>query len=135
MDDPLFSVRTSTLDHGTPVQAYAFESKAKFNVDNTALKAQALDAGPWLNQLKRLIGAGDNKAMIRPPDDSSREAGELGAHLLTVTPGEKMVYATDLADTAANHAALTTLAHKADFFSAKLLFSKPISSRHAGRAI
>ena len=33
------SVRTSTLDHGTPVQAYAFESKAKFNIDNTALKA------------------------------------------------------------------------------------------------
>ena len=116
------SVRTGTLDHGTPVQAYAFESKAKFNVDNTALKAQALDAGPWLNQLKRLIGAGDNKAMIRLPDNSSREAGELGAHLLTVTPGEKMVYATDLADTAANRAALTTLAHKADIFFCEASF-------------
>ena len=122
VNDPLFCVRTATLDHGTPVQAYAFESKAKFNIDKTALKAQALDAGPWLNQLKRLIGAGDNQAMIRLPDNSCREAGELGAHLLTVTPGEKMVYATDLADTAANRAALTTLAHKADFFFCEASF-------------
>jgi len=36
--------------------------------------------------------------------------------------GEKLVYATDLA--IRNHrTALTDLAHKADFFSAKLLFS------------
>ena len=53
VDDPLFCVRTITLDHGTPVQAYAFESKAKFNVDNTALKTLGLDAGPWLNELKQ----------------------------------------------------------------------------------
>jgi ribonuclease Z len=135
MDDPLFCVRTITLDHGTPVQAYAFESKAKFNVDNTVLKTLCLTAGPWLNQLKELIGTGDKQAMIRLPDNSSREAGELGSRLLIVTPGEKLVYATDLADTEANRTTLTALAHKADFFSAKLLFSKPISSRPAGPAI
>ncbi len=99
VDDPLFCVRTITLDHGTPVQAYAFESKVTLNVNNTSLKTLALDAGPWLNQLKQLIAAGDNKAMIRLPDNSNREAGELGARLLIVTPGEKLVYATDLADT------------------------------------
>ena len=54
--------------------------------------------------------------MIRLPENSSREAGELGARLLIVTPGEKLVYATDLADTAANRAALIALAHKSDIF-------------------
>ena len=122
VDDPLFSVRTVTLDHHTPVQAYAFESKAKFNVDNTALKTLNLAAGPWLNQLKRLIGAGDNQALIRLPDNSSRKAGELAALLLTVTPGEKLVYATDLADTQANRTALTALAHKADFLFCEASF-------------
>ncbi len=122
VDDPLFSVRTITLDHHTPVQAYAFESKVKFNVDNAALKTLALDAGPWLNQLKQLFGAGDNQAMIRLPDNSSREVGELGPRLLTVTPGEKMVYATDLADTEANRTALIALAHKADFFFCEASF-------------
>ena len=135
VDEPLFCVRTITLDQGTPVQVYAFESKAKFSVDKNALKTLALDAGPWLNQLKQLIGEGDNQAMIRLPDNSSREAGELGARLLIVTPGEKLVYATDLADTAANRAALIALAHKSDIFSARLLFWKPISSRPEGPAI
>ncbi|MFZ2313782.1 MAG: MBL fold metallo-hydrolase, partial [Methylobacter sp.] len=105
-----------------PVQAYAFESKVTLNVDNTALKTRALDAGPWLNQLKQLIGAGNNKAMIRLPDNSSREVGELGARLLIVTPGEKLVYATDLADTEANRTALNALAHKADFFFCEASF-------------
>lgn len=122
VDEPLFCVRTITLDHGTPVQAYAFESKAKLSVDKNALKTLALDAGPWLNQLKQLIGAGDNQAMIRLPDNSSREAGELGARLLTVTPGEKLVYATDLADTTANRAALISLAHKSDIFFCEASF-------------
>jgi len=122
VDDPLFSVRTITLDHHTPVQAYAFESKLTLNVDNTALKTMGLNAGPWLNQLKRLISAGDKSAMIRLPDHSIRQAGELGDRLLIVTPGEKLVYATDLADTEANRTALTALAHKADFFFCESAF-------------
>jgi ribonuclease BN (tRNA processing enzyme) len=122
VDNPLFSVRTVTLDHHTPVQAYAFESKAKFNVNNTALKTLNLAAGPWLNQLKQLIGAGDSKALIHLPDSSSREAGELAALLLMVTPGEKLVYATDLADTQANRTALTALAYKADFLFCEASF-------------
>jgi len=122
VDDPLFSVRTIGLDHHTPVQAYAFESKAKLNVDNSVLKSLGLNAGPWLNELKRLIRSGDREAMLRLPDNSLREAGEIGASLLTVTPGEKLVYATDLADTAANRAALTALAHKADVFFCESAF-------------
>ncbi|MFA6162170.1 MAG: Clp1/GlmU family protein [Methylobacter sp.] len=122
VDDPLFSVRTITLDHHTPVQAYIFESKVTLNIDNTALKTLGLTAGPWLHQLKRLVAAGDNKAMILLSDNSSREAGELGDSLLIVTPGEKLVYATDLADTEANRTALTTLAHKADFLFCEASF-------------
>ncbi len=122
VDNPAFNVRTITLDHGTPVQAYAFESKVKLNVDRNALKTLGLDTGPWLNQLKRLIGAGDNKAVICLPDNSRWEAEELGARLLNVTSGEKLVYATDLADTKANRTTLTALAHKADFFFCEASF-------------
>lgn len=122
VDEPLFSVRTVTLDHHTPVQAYAFESKVKFNVDTDVLKTLNLAAGPWLNQLKQLIVAGDNQALIRLPDHSSRKAGELAALLLTATPGEKLVYATDFADTEANRNALAALARKADFLFCEASF-------------
>lgn len=122
MDDPLFSVRTITLDHGTPVQAYAFESKAKLNVDQAALKAYGLNAGPWLNQLKQCLIEDNQEALIRLPDNTSRKAVELGTRLVTVTPGEKLVYATDLADTAANRNALSTLARNADVFFCEASF-------------
>jgi ribonuclease Z len=122
VDDLLFSVRTVTLDHHTPVQAYAFESKAKFNIDNAALKTLNLAAGPWLNELKRFIGADDRKALIRLPDNSCRKAEELAALLLTVTLGEKLVYATDLADSQANRTALAALAYNADVFFCEASF-------------
>ncbi len=124
IDDPLFRVRTVTLDHGTPVQAYAFETKAKLSVDKNALKALGLNSGPWLNQLKQLVSAENRQAKIRLPDNSLQEAGKLGAQLLKVMPGEKLVYATDLADTKANRAALTRLAHKADIFFCEASFTK-----------
>ncbi|MGR8942074.1 MAG: Clp1/GlmU family protein [Gammaproteobacteria bacterium] len=129
VDDPLFSIRTITLDHRTPVQAYAFESKARFNVDNSVLKMMNLKVGPWINELKRLCAAGDKKAPIDLPDHGRREAGELGERLLIVTPGEKLVYATDLADTAANRAALTALANKADFLFCEASFLESDSAQ------
>ncbi len=134
VDDPLFSIRTVRLDHGTPVQAYAFESKAKLKVDKNGLKTMGLEAGSWLKQLKHFINAGDNKAMVCLPDNSSREAGELAVHLLSVTPGEKLVYATDFADTEANRAALTALAHKADclFCEASFLDTDIEQARRTG---
>ncbi|MGJ0486769.1 MAG: Clp1/GlmU family protein [Methylomicrobium sp.] len=132
VDAPSFLVRTVTLDHGTPVQAYAFESKPKFNVDNNRLKSLGLKSGSWLDELKRRIEAGDNKAMIRLPDNSIREAGELGERLLIVTPGEKLVYATDLADTAANREALSVLAHHADLFFCEASFLEA-DLKQAGR--
>jgi ribonuclease Z len=122
VDDPLFSVRTITLDHGTPVQAYAFESKAKLNVDQDVLKAYGLSAGPWLNRLKQCLAEGDNEAQILLPDHTSRKAAELGARLVTVTPGEKLVYATDLADTEANRSALVALARNADILFCESTF-------------
>lgn len=122
VDDPLFSVRTVTLDHGTPVQAYAFESKARLNVDQDALKAHGLSAGPWLNRLKQCLAEGDGEALIRLPDDTFRKAAELGARLVTVTPGEKLVYATDLADTEANRNTLADLARNADIFFCESCF-------------
>jgi ribonuclease Z len=122
LDEPLFSVRTVTLDHRTPVQAYAFESKPKISVDTAALKAMNLKAGSWLNRLKELIGKGKPQETVQLPDGSRGAAGELGARLLIVTPGEKLVYATDLADTEVNRNALIALAHQADFLFCEASF-------------
>lgn len=122
LDDPLFRVRTATLDHLTQVQAYAFESKPSISVDSAVLKAMGLPPGPWLNRLKALIGKGDGETMMPLPDGNRRKAAEVAAQLLIVRPGEKLVYATDLADTAANRKALSTLAERSDFFFCEAAF-------------
>lgn len=134
LDDPLFSIRTVTLDHGTPVQAYRFDSKAKLNVDRHALKAEGLVPGPWLNQLKQRIGEGDEQGLIGLPDATFKKAGELGSRLLTVTPGEKLVYATDFADTAANRETLISLARNVDilFCEASFLEADIAQARRTG---
>jgi ribonuclease Z len=134
VDDPLFRIRTTTLDHRTPVQAYAFESKDKISVDTAVLKAMNLKAGPWLNRLKELIGKGDAQATVQLPDGSRHAAGEMGERLLIVMPGEKLVYATDLADTQANRAALSALASLADFLfcEASFLESDSDQARRTG---
>lgn len=122
VDERLFSVRTVTLDHGTPVQAYAFESKTTYSVDKTALKKLGLTTGRWVTELKRLLGGGDKQAMVQLPDGSSWKAGELGSRLLTIIPGEKLVYATDLRDMPANRTALAGLAQQADYFFCEAAF-------------
>lgn len=116
LDDPLFRVRTVTLDHGTPVLAFAYEAKAKLNIDKERLKARGFSSGPWLNRLKERIGKGETHASIPLPDGTTENAGALAEALVTVTPGEKLVYATDLADTPANRTALIGLAEGAHTF-------------------
>ncbi len=122
VDEASFAVRTVTLDHGTPVQAYRFESRPRLSVDKQCLNALNLASGPWLAELKSRIDAGDRNALIRLPDGSGREAGELGDRLLRQTPGEILLYATDFADTHGNRAALTDLAYKADFLFCEASF-------------
>ncbi|MGR9116519.1 MAG: Clp1/GlmU family protein [Gammaproteobacteria bacterium] len=129
LDDPLFSVRSITLDHGTPVQAYAFESKPKLNIDKSALKSLGQSAGPWLNQVKHYFLGGDHEAIVRLPDNTNRKVGDLAARLLTITPGEKLVYATDLADTQPNRDLLVALARDADIFFCEAAFIDSNSER------
>lgn len=135
IDEPQFSVRTTTLDHhGTPVQAYSFESRARLGVDNKTLKTMNVTAGPWLNRLKACIAEDRREALIRLPDGSVHEAGELGDRLLSTTPGEKLVYATDLADSEANREKLVALAKEADilFCEASFLTAEAEQARRTG---
>jgi len=112
--EPGFRVRAATLDHaGTPVLAFAFEPAAQFNVRKERLRARGLSPGPWLGELKELLRTGRGEASIALPDGSRASGTELAAELLLVSPGKRLVYATDLADTPANRSALVDLAHGA----------------------
>ncbi|MEJ2690764.1 MAG: Clp1/GlmU family protein [Deltaproteobacteria bacterium] len=115
--------RAAILDHGgLPVLAFGLELAPKFNVIRDRLAERRLAPGPWLGELKKKVAADDLKAMILLPDGSKALASDLAAELLRVTPAHKLVYATDLSDTAANRQKLTGLASKAQVFFCEAAF-------------
>ena len=61
-------------------------------------------------------------SVIQLPDGSTSRAGELVLELLRITPGQKLVYATDLADTSANRKRLIAFARGADTFLCEAAF-------------
>ncbi|MEJ2455101.1 MAG: MBL fold metallo-hydrolase [Candidatus Thiodiazotropha sp.] len=113
LDEPAFCVRTVTLDHGIPVLAFAFEPRNQFNVRKEQLLKQRLQPGPWLNTLKGHLTAGEIDARIQLPDGRMASVGKLSEQLIKVTAGQKLVYATDLADSGENRERLIGLAHAA----------------------
>jgi len=108
--EPGFLVRAAELDHGTPVLAYAFEPRARINVCRDRLQAQGLATGPWLQELKRQYLAGRHSQLVTLPDGRRLSVAQLKEMILLASPGQKLVYATDLADTPGNRERLVALA-------------------------
>lgn len=119
VEEPAFSVRARVLEHGmngqsTPVLAYALELSPRFNVSKERLAAFGVSPGPWLQTLKHSLEAGNKQAVIHLPNGRDESIESLSEQLLISGAGEKLVYATDLADSAENRATLIPLAQSAD---------------------
>jgi ribonuclease BN (tRNA processing enzyme) len=115
--EPGFRIRGLALDHqGTPVIAYAFEADQQINIRKDRLKVRGLAPGPWLSELKKQLSCNNPTAVIQLPDGSHEDASTLADELVVITPGKKLVYATDLADTADNRQQLIRLAQHAHTF-------------------
>jgi len=111
--DADFQVRAVTLDHGTPVLAYAYEPSKQINVRKERLAARGLTPGPWLAQLKSYVLNNVTDAPVTLPTGRREAAGDLAADLILMTEGKRLVYATDFGDTAENRARLIDLARDA----------------------
>ena len=111
-----FRIRAVELDHHTPVLAFAFEPERELHARRDRLHETGLPPGPWLGELKAAILAESHERPITLPDGSRRPAGDLAESLLLVQPGRRLVYATDLADHAANRERLISFAAGAHTF-------------------
>ncbi len=138
--EPAFQVSTAVLEHRTPCLAFAIEESAHVNVWKNRLLELGLPVGPWLTDLKRAIVENrpdDYPIRIgsRPgsPETGEMPLGELRG-LVTVTPGQKIAYVTDAADTAANRAAIIKLVQNADPLFIEATFAQADPALAAERA-
>lgn len=131
-DDAAFRVRVTTLDHGIPVLAFAFEEARLFEVRKDVLVESGHPPGPWLSTLKTHLHRGERDASVELPDGSSRSAGALARELVIERPGSKLCYATDLDDNASNRRRLAALARDAAIFVCEASFHS--KDAHLARA-
>lgn len=125
-----FQVRATRLDHGTPVLAFAWEAARQLKVRRERLDALGLRHGQWLQVLKEAVTDGRLAEVIATPDGREHRVAELSDQLLLVDAGQKLVYATDFADTRDNRARLTQLAAGAH----SLFCEAPFMLEHADQA-
>lgn len=128
--EPNFRVSIAFLDHRTPCLGFAIEECTHLNVWKNRLAELGLPVGPWLRDLKRAVienRPDDHPIRIGSQQMTSRTREvRLAAlrTLLTVTPGQKIGYVTDAADTAANRTAIVKLVQNADVLFIEAAFAE-----------
>lgn len=138
--EPSFSVSVAILEHRTPCLAFAIAEAAHVNVWKNRLEELNLPLGPWLRELKRAVienWPDDAPIEVRArPGSPDARALPLGAlrGSVTVTPGQKIAYVTDVADTPANRAAIVALARNADLLFIEAAFAQADAALAAERA-
>lgn len=129
MTDDTLNIRAEICDHNIPSIAYALEFVERISIRQERLHQLSLPAGPWLGHLKQCIAAKDLETTIPLPDGSTRSAGELAEELVIITPGKKLVYAADMADSEENRKKVIHLARGAHTLFCEAAFAKADSDK------
>jgi ribonuclease Z len=118
-----FEVHGALLEHHGPCAGYALTEPAHANVWKVRLGERGFETGPWLQRLKAAVLAGEaDETPIELPDGGSAPLREL-RDLVTISPGQKIAYATDVADTPANRKAIVDLTRDADILFLEASFA------------
>lgn len=114
-------LRAALLDHGTPSLGFAIEEARHINILGNRLTERDLPTGPWLTALKQAVA--EDRPDTHPIPIFARAAEAAGApalplgdlrDLVAETPGQRIAYLTDFADTPSNRRAAVALAERAD---------------------
>lgn len=124
-----FRVSAAVLEHHSCCLGFALQEAAHINIWKNRLLECGLPVGAWLKPLKRAVAEGrpdDHLVHVGEPFGSGARREPLGSlrDVLTVTPGQKIGYVTDVADTRANRAAIIALVAHADILFIEAAFAQ-----------
>jgi ribonuclease Z len=135
--EPAFTVSAAILEHRTPCLAFAVQERVHVNIWKSRLAELKLPVGPWLRELKHAVTAGlPDDHMIEIPQPKPERRMPLGTlrSVLTISPGQKIGYVTDAADSPSNRQAIVDLVHGADILFIEAAFAKADADLAAERA-
>jgi ribonuclease Z len=117
LNDNLFTADAVLLDHRIPCVAYSITERLHVNIHREALERRGLPVGEWLRGLKEMVRIGENDDVLVPiPGHESLPLGDLRSSVVSVCPGQKIVYVTDVAFSDWNIDRIVKLADEADIF-------------------
>jgi ribonuclease Z len=135
-----FRVSSAVLDHRTPCLAFALEETAHVNVWKNRLADLVLPIGPWLRDLKHAVieNRPDDHPILVGSQSKTGFAREMPLgrlrNLYNVTPGQRIGYVTDVADTQANRRAIIELVRGVDMLFIEAVFAAEDVALAAERA-
>lgn len=140
-DERGFRVRAALLDHRIPCLGFAVEEGRHVNVWKNRLEALGLAVGPWLSELKRAVLRGDpGDAPFRicwreagEERERTMPLGELWRQVLSIVPGQKIGYVTDVAYSDDNVRRIVDLVREADILFIEAAFARADAARAAER--
>ena len=129
-----FTARAKILEHHGPSLGFAIAEPLHVNIWRNRVVERGLPLGPWLAPLKQAVrdGRGDDHP-VQLPDGSAAPLGEC-RDLLSVEPGQKLGYVTDVRDTAANRRAIAELCEGADTLFIEASFAAADADKAYDRA-
>ena len=132
--EPTFQVTAAVLEHRGPCLGFAISEAVHVNVWKNRLTEQGLPVGPWLRTLKQAVV--ENRPDDFPVSVADGREMPLGAlrDLVTVTPGQKIAYITDVADTPDNRERIVALTRDADILFIEAAFAQADTILAAERA-
>lgn len=122
-----YTAHVTALDHGIPVLGIALEETSHLSVNKDRLERMGLRAGAWLNELKQAVRRrrpGDETIDVTTTDGATRalRVEPLALEILTRTPGQRLVYLSDLRHTPFNVERCLDLARGADLVICETAF-------------
>jgi ribonuclease Z len=111
---PDFQVRAAVLEHHGPCLGFTLSEPVRINIWRNRVQERGLPLGVWLKTLKAAVRAGlDDAVPIALPNGQDAPLGTL-RDLVSMTPGQRIGYVTDIRDSPENRAAVARLCARTD---------------------
>ena len=134
VDAPDFTVTAAILRHHGPSIGYAVAEPLHVNVWGNRVRERGLALGAWLNPLKQAVRDGrPGDWPVEMPDGSYAPLASV-RDLVSVEPGQKIAYVTDVRDTPANRDAIVRLCAGADLLVIEASFAARDKDKADARA-